>query len=124
MVVLASCLLIAPTSLFADPPAAKTITLLFKSHEPDITDEKPMFYVTSSELPSTDGDWHPGMVDKSYKVGDMVGSFKIIKFIPLETKDSGDGWGTDKSMLILINDAKPPVKVSLLIGKEVTVTVK
>jgi len=112
-------------SLFADPASNKTVTLFFKSYEPDVADGKPIFYITSSELPAETGDWHPGMVEKGYKLKDMVGSFKIIKFIPLESKEGADSSGQgDKSILILQNDAKPPVKVALTIGEKISVPIK
>jgi hypothetical protein len=108
--------LVAP--LFADSPAPTTVTLCFKSYDGVAMDGKFVFYITSSEVPAED--WHPGVVDKSYKIGDMIGSFKIVKFIPLKTKGGGDAFDeNDKSVLILANGANPPAKVALTLGQNV-----
>jgi hypothetical protein len=121
--VLTIVLLSIATSLFADTPAPKTVTLCFKSYEGAAMDGKFVFYITSSEVQTED--WHPGVVDKSYKIGDAIGSFKIFKFIPLKGKGGGDTFDdNDKSVLILTNSANPPAKVALTLGQNVTAPAK
>ena len=124
MLVLSAALLLAVSSLFADSTGPKTVTLCFKSYEMDANDGKFIFYLTSSELPASTGDWHPGQVDQGYKIGDMIGTFKLLKFQPMTTKGGDDSFGTDKSILLLESKGKPPVKVVLILGENITATLK
>jgi len=116
--------LFVTSSLWADAPAPKPVTLFFKSYEPGDSLHTYIFYVTSSEVPVETGDWHPGMVDKGYKIGDMIGSYRILKFVPMATRGMQDPFGADKSVLVLVNGAKPSEKIKLILGETVTIPAK